>query len=184
MSTFDCLYSFNLCLMVLGCPLLMGSSDRRLRRCAATASHHWHILSPLALPKIPFRKMKDFFLNADSESEAHILAKKEVDEQIRTYIAPLTRQLEDLTPLIQGFRVSINQTLPQGRVPVLILAQLVYRPTWRQEAREPRPTRRQESPEPQREDNKTQLADAKTDKEHYFNKFSDFRLSKYFNVFS
>ena len=36
MSTFDCLYSFNLCLMGLGCPLLTGPSDRRLRRCAAT----------------------------------------------------------------------------------------------------------------------------------------------------
>ena len=36
MSTFDCLYSFNLCLMDLGCPFLRGSSDRRLRRCAAT----------------------------------------------------------------------------------------------------------------------------------------------------
>ena len=36
MSTFDCLYSFNLCLMGLGCPLLRGPSDRRLRRCAAT----------------------------------------------------------------------------------------------------------------------------------------------------
>ena len=31
-----CLYSFNLCLMDLGCPLLRGSSDRRRRRCAAT----------------------------------------------------------------------------------------------------------------------------------------------------
>ena len=38
MSTFDCLYSFNPCLMGLGCPLLRGSSDRRLRRCAATPS--------------------------------------------------------------------------------------------------------------------------------------------------
>ena len=36
MSTFDCLYSFNLCLMGLGCPLLRGSFNRRLRRCAAT----------------------------------------------------------------------------------------------------------------------------------------------------
>ena len=36
MSTFDCLYSFDLCLMGLGCPLLTGSSNRRLRRCAAT----------------------------------------------------------------------------------------------------------------------------------------------------
>ena len=31
MSTFDCLYSFNLC-------LLRVSSDRRLRRCAATST--------------------------------------------------------------------------------------------------------------------------------------------------
>ena len=38
MSPFDCLYSFILCLMGLGCPLLRGSSDRRLRRCAATLS--------------------------------------------------------------------------------------------------------------------------------------------------
>ena len=36
MSKFECLYSFNLCSMDLGCPLLRGSSDRRLRRCAAT----------------------------------------------------------------------------------------------------------------------------------------------------
>ena len=45
MGTFDCLYSFNLCLVGLGCPLLRGSSDRRLRRCAATTcfKHHWWI---------------------------------------------------------------------------------------------------------------------------------------------
>ena len=36
MSTCDCLYSFNLCLMGLGCPLLRGSSYRRLRKCVAT----------------------------------------------------------------------------------------------------------------------------------------------------
>ena len=35
MSTFDCLYSSNPCLMELGCPLLRESSDRRLRRRAA-----------------------------------------------------------------------------------------------------------------------------------------------------
>ena len=35
MSAFDCLYSFNLCLIGLGCPLLRGLSDRRLRRCPA-----------------------------------------------------------------------------------------------------------------------------------------------------
>ena len=33
---FECFYSFNPCLMDLGCRLLRGSSDRRLRRCAAT----------------------------------------------------------------------------------------------------------------------------------------------------
>ena len=37
MSKFECLYSFSLCFMDLRCPLLRGSSDRRLRRCAATA---------------------------------------------------------------------------------------------------------------------------------------------------
>ena len=37
MSKFECLYSFSLCSMDLGCPLLRGSSDRRLRRCAAAA---------------------------------------------------------------------------------------------------------------------------------------------------
>ena len=41
MSTLDCLYSFNLCLMGLGCPLLRGSSDRRLPRCAVTLSLFW-----------------------------------------------------------------------------------------------------------------------------------------------
>ena len=38
MNKFECLYSFNLCSMDLGCPLLRGSSDRRLRRCAATTT--------------------------------------------------------------------------------------------------------------------------------------------------
>ena len=33
---FDCLDSFSPCLMGLRCPLLRGSSDCRLRRCAAT----------------------------------------------------------------------------------------------------------------------------------------------------
>ena len=33
---FECFYSFISFLMDLGCPLLRGSSDRRLRRCAAT----------------------------------------------------------------------------------------------------------------------------------------------------
>ena len=36
MSKFERLYSFNLCSMDLGCPLLRGLSDCRLRKCAAT----------------------------------------------------------------------------------------------------------------------------------------------------
>ena len=40
--------------------------------------------------------------NTDSESGALILTQGEVDEQIRTYIALLTKQQEDLTWLIQG----------------------------------------------------------------------------------
>ena len=36
MTKFEGLYSLNPCLMDLGCPLLRGSSDRRLRRRAAT----------------------------------------------------------------------------------------------------------------------------------------------------
>ena len=40
--------------------------------------------------------------NNDSESESHILTQEAVDEQIKNYIGPLTKQLEDLTGLIQG----------------------------------------------------------------------------------
>ena len=40
--------------------------------------------------------------NADSESEARILIQEEVNEQIKSYIIPLNKQLEDLTWLIQG----------------------------------------------------------------------------------
>ena len=36
-SQFDAGTVFNFYLMGLGCPLLLGLSDRRLRRCAATA---------------------------------------------------------------------------------------------------------------------------------------------------
>ena len=35
------------------------------------------------------------------ESEARILTQEEVDEHIKIFIAPVTRQLEDLTRLIQ-----------------------------------------------------------------------------------
>ena len=67
--------------------------------------------------------------DAESGSQAGILAQEEVDEQTRTYIAPLTRQLEDLTQLIQRMWSVHGPNLPQGRLPVLILAQRVRRPT-------------------------------------------------------
>ena len=40
--------------------------------------------------------------NTESESEARILTQIEVDEQIKTNIATLTKHLEDLTRLMQG----------------------------------------------------------------------------------
>ena len=40
--------------------------------------------------------------NSDSESKPHNLTQEAVHEQIKNYIAPLTKQLEDLTQLIQG----------------------------------------------------------------------------------
>ena len=39
--------------------------------------------------------------NTNTDSETRILAEIEVDEQIRNYIAPSARQLEDLTRLIR-----------------------------------------------------------------------------------
>ena len=41
-------------------------------------------------------------IKTDSESGARILTQKEVDEQVKNYVASLTKQLEDLTRLIQG----------------------------------------------------------------------------------
>ena len=67
--------------------------------------------------------------NTDSESEASIPTQEEVDERIKNYNTPMSKPLEYLTHLMNGRRVSIKQTLLQGRVPVLILAQLVSRPT-------------------------------------------------------
>ena len=40
--------------------------------------------------------------NTDAKTGTHILIQKEVDEEIRNYMAPLIRQLGVLTPLIQG----------------------------------------------------------------------------------
>ena len=40
--------------------------------------------------------------NTDSDCEIQASAQEEVDEQFKNYIAHLTKQLEDLTRLIQG----------------------------------------------------------------------------------
>ena len=48
--------------------------------------------------------------NTESEYKTRILAQEEVDEQIRTFIALLTRQLENLTWLIQGW----TKLFPKG----------------------------------------------------------------------
>ena len=49
--------------------------------------------------------------NTDKGSETRILTQEEVDEQIRNYIAPLIRQLEDLTWLVQKMSTAHR---PQG----------------------------------------------------------------------
>ena len=54
--------------------------------------------------------------NVRNDSEARILTHKEVDEQIRNYIAPLTTQAEDLTWLTQGvLHCSTAKSFPKGR---------------------------------------------------------------------
>ena len=40
--------------------------------------------------------------DVNSETEARILSQEDVNKQIQSYIAPLTKQLEDLTQLLQG----------------------------------------------------------------------------------
>ena len=47
----------------------------------------------------------------NNKPEALILTQKEVDEQIRNCIAPLTKQLEDLTRPIQGMSTAHRPSL-------------------------------------------------------------------------
>ena len=47
----------------------------------------------------------------NSESEAYILTQVQVDEQIKNSIAPVNKQLYDLTPLIQGMTQFQQQSL-------------------------------------------------------------------------
>ena len=53
---------------------------------------------------------------SDKECETHILTQEEFDEQIRDYIAHLTRQLEDLTRLIQGMSFAHRPNLSPSAV--------------------------------------------------------------------
>ena len=49
--------------------------------------------------------------NTDSESEERILTQEEVDEQNETYVAPVIKQLEDLTRLIREMSSFHQQNL-------------------------------------------------------------------------
>ena len=58
-------------------------------------------------------ELQDLHRNAcDTESETNGSTKVEVDEQIRTYIPPKSKQLEELTWLIQGQTETYPSSLP------------------------------------------------------------------------
>ena len=44
--------------------------------------------------------------NENEDSEMRALTQEEIDEQIKSFIAPLTRQLEDLTRLVSGMTIA------------------------------------------------------------------------------
>ena len=48
--------------------------------------------------------------NVEDEPEVYILTQEDVNEQIGSHIAPLTKQLEDMTRLIQGMTTAQNPT--------------------------------------------------------------------------
>ena len=50
----------------------------------------------------PFNSSMSAHGNKSVRSETHILTPEEVNEQIKNYIAPFTRQVEDLIKLTQG----------------------------------------------------------------------------------
>ena len=67
--------------------------------------------------------------NIDEESAARILTQDEVNEEIKGCIVPLTKQVENLTWLIQGIP-SVQQTNANPKVGTkLVLAQPVVSPT-------------------------------------------------------
>ena len=48
--------------------------------------------------------------NVEDEPEVHVLTQKEVNQQIRNYIAPLTKQLENLSGFTQGMTTDQHPT--------------------------------------------------------------------------
>ena len=55
-------------------------------------------------------------INTDNESRACILIQKEVKEPVKNSVAPLTKQLEDLTRMIDDSEiVHCSLALPKGR---------------------------------------------------------------------
>ena len=52
--------------------------------------------------------------NVDDEPEVHVLTQEEVNEQIKSHIAHVTRQLEVLTRLIQGMSTAQHPTFYPG----------------------------------------------------------------------
>ena len=67
--------------------------------------------------------------NSDWKSKSHTSTQEAVDEQFKNYITPLSKQLEDLTRLIKGFRMLISWIFRQLWVPILVLTLLVRRLT-------------------------------------------------------
>ena len=63
--------------------------------------------------------------DVDSDSNVRILTQEEVKEKIKSYIAPLTKQLEDLTWLIQGM-LSVHQANPFPMVSAIAYTSTVY----------------------------------------------------------
>ena len=64
--------------------------------------------------------------NSDFEFEPHFLTQEAVDEQTDNYIAPLTKQVEALTQLIQRMPPVYQVNLPPS---LLVLARPLRRPT-------------------------------------------------------
>ena len=107
MSTFDCLYSSNPCLMDLGCPLLRGSSDRRLRRGAATDSdcykntktkfsvHRWRNFSPSLMATLRNKTKLAAVARETPEGTRSSRAQNVLDPELtQDYISQVSEEIE------------------------------------------------------------------------------------------